>query len=77
MVLSPFLFKERMTALKIFGFLIVLGGIFLVNGGMPDAQSSTAGIVCGLLAAAAYAVMVICNKKAKEIKSWELPENKN
>lgn len=32
MILSPLVFKEKLTATKIIGFLAVLIGIFLVNG---------------------------------------------
>ncbi len=71
MALSPFLFKERMTVVKAAGFLAVLCGIFLVNGGIPNAQGSVLGIVCGLLSAVTYALMVIFNKKAKEITGVE------
>lgn len=32
MVLSPLIFKEKLTAYKVIGFLAVLIGVFLVNG---------------------------------------------
>ena len=35
MILSPILFKERLTAAKIVGFMAFLCGIFLINGSFP------------------------------------------
>lgn len=68
---SPFLFKERLTVNKIFGFLAVLIGIFFVNGNALNGNGDAFGIVCGLLSAVMYAFMVICNKKAKDITGIE------
>jgi len=70
MVLSPLLFKERLTLPKITGFIAVLAGIFLVNGNISG-QLSKWGIFCGLMSAVMYAFMVICNKKAKDITGLE------
>ena len=70
MALSPFLFGERLTLAKSVGFAAVLAGVFLVN---CDALSGgdAAGVICGLLSAVMYAVMVIFNKKAKDIVGLE------
>lgn len=70
MVLSPLLFKERLTLPKITGFIVVLAGIFLVNGNISG-QLNKWGIFCGLMSAVMYAFMVICNKKAKDITGLE------
>lgn len=70
MVLSPLLFKERLTLPKITGFIAVLAGIFLVNGNISG-QLNKWGIFCGLMSAVMYAFMVICNKKAKDITGLE------
>ena len=48
MVLSPLLFKEKLTALKIAGFLSVLIGVFLINGNALTGDSDNFGIICGL-----------------------------
>ncbi len=70
MVLSPLLFKERLTLPKITGFIAVLAGIFLVNGNISG-QLNKWGIFCGLMSAVMYAFMVICNKKATSITGLE------
>ena len=71
MVLSPLLFKEKLTAVKVIGFLSVLCGVFLVNGNAFDGNSDTFGILCGLLSAVMYSLMVIFNKKATNITGLE------
>ena len=71
MVLSPLLFKEKLTALKIAGFLSVLGGVVLINRNSLTGNSDNFGIVCGLLSAVMYSIMVIFNKKAENITGLE------
>ena len=71
MVLSPLIFKERLTKVKIIGFLAVLLGIFLVNGTAFKEGASVWGIFCGVMSAVMYSVMVICNKKAESITGLE------
>ena len=71
MVLSPLLFREKLTAYKVIGFLSVLCGVFLVNGNAVDGGSDTFGILCGLLSAVMYSFMVIFNKKAARIEGLE------
>lgn len=71
MALSPILFKEKLTALKLFGFAAVLIGIVLVNGSVFDGNNNLWGIFCGLMSALMYAAMVICNKKAQRIQGIE------
>lgn len=71
MVLSPLLFKEKLTAVKVIGFLTVLGGVFLVNSNALSGNSDTFGIICGLLSAVMYSFMVIFNKKAASITELE------
>ena len=71
MALSPLLFKEKLTGLKIAGFLSVLGGVFLINGNALTGDSDNFGIICGLLSAIMYSLMVIFNKKAENITGLE------
>ena len=71
MALSPLLFKEKLTALKIAGFLSVLGGVFLINGNALTGESDNFGIICSLLSAVMYSFMVIFNKKAESITGLE------
>lgn len=71
MVLSPILFKERLTRLKLTGFLIVLAGIVLVNGKMAAGHGKTAGLFCGAMSAIMYFFMVTLNKKSVKITGME------
>jgi len=71
MMLSPVLFKEKLTKTKIISFIAVLIGIFLVNGTAFNNDKNTWGIFCGLMSALCYSFMVIFNKKAKSITGLE------
>lgn len=71
MVLSPILFREKLTAPKITGFLLVVVGVTLVNGRIAESGESGWGLFCGAMSAVMYAFMVICNKKASRITGIE------
>lgn len=76
MILSPLLFKEKMTKAKLLGFLAVLVGMFCVTGQLSQ-ESTSLGLICGILSAVMYAVMVVTNKKAVSITGlansmWQL-----
>ena len=71
MILSPFLFGEKLTRIKVCSFLVVLVGIFLVNGTAFENGVSVGGLACGLLSAICYSLMVMFNKKAKDITGLE------
>ena len=49
MALSPLLFKEKLTANKVLGFLTVVIGVVLINGNAFDGKGDLFGITCGLL----------------------------
>ena len=71
MALSPIMFKERLTIFKMAGFLSVLCGVFFVNGNALRGNGDMIGVLCGLLSAAMYSLMVIFNKKATDITGLE------
>lgn len=71
MILSPFLFGERLTIVKIVGFMIVVLGILLVNGRSVIAGGDHWGLFCASMSAVMYAVMVICNKCSQNITGME------
>jgi drug/metabolite transporter (DMT)-like permease len=71
MILSPFLFKEKMTETKFFGFLAVVFGMFLVNRQALSQERTSWGLICGILSAIMYAFMVVFNKKAESITGLE------
>lgn len=54
-------------------FLIILVGIFLVNGTAFKNGVNVWGISCGLLSAVGYSLMVMFDKKAKDITGLENP----
>ncbi|MBE6845435.1 MAG: EamA family transporter [Ruminococcus sp.] len=70
MILSPFMFKEKLTAVKITGFAAVLAGVFLINGANAE-KINIWGILCGLMSAVTYSTMVMFNKKASDISGLE------
>jgi drug/metabolite transporter (DMT)-like permease len=72
-ILSPIIFKEKMTAAKLLGFLAVLLGMFCVNGQALLQGNVSWGLVFGILSAFMYAFMVIFNKKAVSITGLENP----
>lgn len=71
MILSPIIFRERLTLFKVVGFAIVLVGIFFVNGKAMLYGGSHWGLICGLMSAIMYSAMVICNKQSKNIVGME------
>jgi drug/metabolite transporter (DMT)-like permease len=71
MILSPFLFKEKITWGKVLGFLAVLVGMFFVNMQILSEGKNIWGVLCGIMSAVMYACMVIFNKKAKSITGFE------
>lgn len=73
LILSPIIFKEKMTAVKLLGFFAVVLGMFCVNGQSMLQGSVSWGLVFGILSALLYAFMVIFNKKAASITGLENP----
>ncbi len=71
MILSPLIFKEKLTIPKIVGFAIVLVGILLVNGNAADGNINTWGLFCAAMSAVTYFFMVTLNKQAKNITGME------
>ena len=70
MALSPLVFKEKLTAPKIIGFLAVIIGVVLING-TGGGEVNAWGIFCGIMGAVLYALMLITNKKATKIVGLE------
>lgn len=71
MALSPVIFRTRLTAQKVAGFVAVLLGAFLVVGNGLGAGIRPMGIFLGAMSAVAYAVMVIFSKKVSDIDGVE------
>lgn len=71
MILSPLIFREKLTAPKLLGFATVLVGIFLVNGNAALGKSNIWGLFCGAMSAVMYFFMVTLNKQSKNISGME------
>ncbi len=71
MILSPLIFREKLTTPKLVGFTMVLVGIFLVNGNIIGGDSNTWGLFCGAMSAVMYFFMVTLNKQSKDISGME------
>ncbi len=70
MVLSPLIFKEKLTWPKGIGFLIVLIGIVLVNGQLAGGNNVWS-MFCGVMSAVMYFLMVTLNKQSRQITGME------
>lgn len=71
MILSPVLFREKLTWPKLLGFFVVVVGMVLCNGRIVTSGHSVWGLFCGLMAAVTIALLVIFNKKASHITGLE------
>jgi len=73
MIAAPFILKEKLTAHKAFCAAAAVIGMVLVSG-VLDGQAgafSPVGVALGLTAAVFYAVIVLCNKRVKNISSYD------
>ena len=71
MALSPILFKESLTPVKLMGFAAVVAGAFLVVAQGGAGSINPAGLVLGGMAALMYAVMVIFSKRSSDVGGVE------
>jgi drug/metabolite transporter (DMT)-like permease len=69
--LSPLIFRERLTVIKILAFIPVLAGMFMVNWNGLSVEHETLGLIYAIVSAFMYAFMVIFNKMAKSITGLE------
>ncbi len=72
--LSPFFFKEKLSAKKLICILTALLGMVFVSGvidGGGIKLSELKGVLMGLLAACFYAAVVITNKTIKSLPSFD------
>lgn len=71
MALSPLLFRERVTAVKLAALLAALIGVFLISGQAAMEGVRLRGILCAGLSAASYVVLVVFSKLSGEISGME------
>lgn len=69
-VISPLLFREKLTKLQIVCFSASTAGLILMTG-FGDWQTNGAGIALGLGAAVFYALTVLLNKYIKDVTGPE------
>lgn len=72
-LLSPVLFREKLTKKKIICVLCALLGIVLVSGviGGGKTGANPIGVLLGLMAAATFVGIIYFNKKIKDIGSFD------
>ena len=68
--LSPILFGESLTRLKLLALGMVAAGAVLLNGPLAGGGSLW-GLFCGVMAALCYVAMVALNKKARGVSGME------
>jgi len=73
LIAAPFILKEKITAHKAVCAAAAVLGMVLVSG-VLEGQSgafSPVGVALGLTAAVFYAVIVLCNKRVKNVSSYD------
>ncbi len=71
LLFAPLLFRESISKHKLIGFFSAFCGLILINGSLLSAKADFPGLICGLLSAVMYSLMVISNKKAANISGLE------
>lgn len=70
-VVSPFILKERLTAVKGASVVAAVIGAVLISGVVSGAAKSFKGIFLGLAAAALYSTVIVINKFVRELSPVE------
>lgn len=70
-ILSHFIFKERLDIYKIVGCIIVFIGMIFINGNQSSNGSISFGLICGILAGLSYSILIIVGKMVKTIDGLE------
>ena len=71
---SPFVLKERLTAIKGVCVAMALTGMVLVSGVVQSGMDGVdfTGILCGVGAASLYATVILLNKFIKNISAYDM-----
>ena len=71
--LSPLLLRETLSGKKLICILAAFGGIVLVSGVLTETGSglNLPGIALGLAAALGFVGIILCNKKLRDISSYD------
>ena len=72
-IAAPFILKEKLTAHKALCAAAAVIGMALVSGVLEGQAGafSPVGVALGLTAAVFYAVIVLCNKRVKNVSSYD------
>ncbi|MBR5795701.1 MAG: DMT family transporter [Erysipelotrichaceae bacterium] len=70
-LVSPVLFKEKLTSKKLLCVAVALLGMVFVSGVLETQVGGFLGIVLGLLAAVLYGIVVIMNKFITNVDSYQ------
>lgn len=65
MLLSPWLFREKLTKIKIAAITIVAAGLFCISGSIAAGRLSITGLVTAIGSAFLYAALIVFNKHIK------------
>lgn len=68
---SPFLFHERITLVKMAGLCSVILGMFFVNGANVQVNGFSWGLFCGIMSGVCFALLIILNKLAKGVSGLQ------
>lgn len=66
-MLSPILFKEKLTLKKVIGITSAIIGMIIINFTPIGGINPKKGIICAIVAAFLYAILIILNKHLKNI----------
>ena len=71
---SPFVLKERLTAIKGLCVAMALTGMVLVSGVVQSGMDGVdfTGILCGVGAASLYATVILLNKFIKNVSAYDM-----
>lgn len=70
-LITPFVLHEPLSKRKLPFVAMAFIGIILVSGVLGGETGNLSGVIMGLLAAAAFVVIVICNRKIHDIPSLD------
>lgn len=71
-LLSPIIFKEKLTVGKIVGVIMAIIGMAIVNGIGIGGSNPSLGLICGIVSAVFYATLMIVNKFIKDLSGLEI-----
>lgn len=70
-LLSPVIFKESLTWSKMLGIVAAIIGMVIINGFGIGGSNPYLGLICGIVSALLYAMLMILNKLIKNLSGLE------